>query len=60
MVILISLLRLELSFEGRVTVRYTPNTTIFVVAQMAEALYYKPEGRGFESPWGNFSFFQFT
>jgi hypothetical protein len=29
----------------------------YVVAQLVEALHYKPEGRGFDSQWGIWNFF---
>jgi hypothetical protein len=30
---------------------------VVAVAQLVEALHYKPEGRGFDSGWGSLEFF---
>jgi hypothetical protein len=39
-----------------VTIHYTEGWGEHEVAQLVEALRYKPEGRGFDSPWCHWDF----
>jgi hypothetical protein len=36
---------------------FAHNLHLYAVAQVVDALCYKPEGRGFESQWGHWEFF---